>query len=138
MRPLFNNFVFVYTRVSLIPKLIKRPLIISMVYWMSDPAVVSDEEIGAIRMAVGNYSQLELEKTTVAPGADLIITPEKELEPLTGSPFSYSGLTITLPSLGYRINASQLISETPITDTTKAGNFWLQRNLSSLNGFRLF
>lgn len=137
-RPLFSNFVFVYTGASLIPKLVKRPLIISMVYWMSEPAVVSDEEIGALRMATNSYGQLELEKTPVSPGSGVIISQENGLEPASGNPFNYSGLNITLPSLGYRMKARLKISESPVMENTPAGNFWLQRNLASLSGFRLF
>lgn len=137
-RPLFSNFIFVHTGASVIPKLIKRPLVISMVYWMSEPAIVSDEEIGALRMAANGYAQLELEKTAVSPGAGVIISPENGLEMVNGSPFNYSGLDITLPSLGYRMKARQMINRSPEIEKIPTGNFWLQRNLSALSGFRLF
>ena len=137
-RPLFQNFVFVYTWASSIPKLIKRPLVISMVYWMSEPAVVSDEEIGAIRMATNGYTQIDLEKTAVSPGSDLLIIPESGLSTEIENPFSYSGLNITLPSLGYRMSARQLTGAMSNTDNSTPENHWLRRNLSSLGGFRLF
>jgi hypothetical protein len=136
--PLFKNFVFVYAVRAQLPQLVKRPHIINMVYWMTEPAVVSDDEIGAIRMATNDFGKIELEKIPVIPGSGLIITPETDATNAGESPFSYSGMSIALPSLGFKMTVGRPIGEPATSESYRTTNSWLQRNFATLGNFRLF
>lgn len=127
--PLFKTFVFVNIAkkdLSLIEKIGD----IQLVYWMSEPAIISNDEIDMVRNITANYINIAIEKSPVKMGVSLSIldtlnagTSEK------GLAFSFKNIKVYLPTLGYTISAERA-SETVEILT-------LQNNKVS-NGFSLF
>lgn len=137
--PLFQNLVFVYSNPGGIAAIVKRPLIVSMYYWMADPVVVTDDEIGAIRQVTSGYSRIELQKIPVNPGGGLIVESQYNNQHQSDSSgFHHPAVNILLPSLGYQIKATGYKNEIETPEKNRLGGFWLQRNLSSLGQFRIF
>jgi len=136
--PLFQNLVFVYTKPDGISFIVKRPLVVSMYYWMADPVVVTDDEIGAIRQVTSTYSRIELQKIPVNPGAGLIFESQHNKQSRSDIGFQHPALNILLPSLGYQIKATGFKTELETSEKNRLGGLWFQRNLSSLSPFRIF
>ena len=104
--PLFGSYVFVFAAENEIPFLRRIPYVANMVYWKSKPAVVSSEEIDAIKLMEENYHDIEVHKTIVAPEKKMYVQKEN-ITDFGGNLLSiqHKGLIITLPSIGYKISA---------------------------------
>jgi len=63
--PLFNSYVFVYIDEVELSSLRKIDGIVNIVYWKGEPAVISDEEIDAIKEFTSVYTNIRLQKTQV-------------------------------------------------------------------------
>ena len=108
-----------------------------MVYWKANPAIIDQEEIHAIRMMTGNYRSIKLEKTTVEIQEKVNIVEEN-----TSSSnnqvlsIKHKGLTVTLPSLGYRMTAQRenMRNETP-QEVVSGSSFLRRLNPLFLFGF---
>jgi len=63
--PLFNSYVFVYVTEEEVSFLKKIDYIVNVVYWKGKPAVISGDEIDAIREFTSNYINIQLQRTKV-------------------------------------------------------------------------
>jgi transcription antitermination factor NusG len=67
INPLFNSYVFVYLTEE--EHIIVRQTkgVISFVYWLGKPAIISNEEIDVIKRFLSEYTEIKLKKTFVRP-----------------------------------------------------------------------
>ena len=104
--PLFNSYVFVHLAEKDHDKVIQTRGVVSFFYWLGKPAVVSDEEITAIKRFLNEYPDVRLEKTLVRPDEPvkfisnpLILRKGNVLE------VRNNAVKVTLPSLGQMLIA---------------------------------
>ncbi len=131
--PLFSSYVFVHITEEEINSVRKIPNVINMVYWKSKPAVIDQQEINSIRMMTDNYSSIKLEKTPVGITEKVNIMEENtnnyDNSVLT---IRHKGLTVTLPSLGFRMTAQRENSYTKETKKEVAPATSLLKKLNPL------
>lgn len=127
--PLFKTFVFINIAKKDL-HLIQKIGDIQLVYWMSEPAIISNDEIDMVRNITANYINIAIEKSPVKTGVSLSIIDainvgvgEKSLA------FSFKNIKVNLPTLGYTISAER--ASEPVEILT------IQNNKAS-NGFSLF
>ena len=136
-QPLFSSYVFVFISEDEITTVKKIPDVVNMVYWKTNPVIIDQEEIHAIRMMTGNYRSIKLEKTAVEIQEKVSIVEEN-----TSSSnnqvlsIKHKGLTVTLPSLGYRMTAQRenMRNETP-QEVVSGSSFLRRLNPLFLFGF---
>ena len=136
-QPLFSSYVFVFISEDEITTVKKITDVVNMVYWKANPAIIDQEEIHAIRMMTGNYRSIKLEKTAVEIQEKVSIVEEN-----TSSSnnqvlsIKHKGLTVTLPSLGYRMTAQRenMRNETP-QEVVSGSSFLRRLNPLFLFGF---
>ena len=104
--PLFNGYVFVQISQEQMPIVKKTPYIINFVYWKSKPAIVSPQEINAIRIMSENFESLKIEKTFVDT-LDKFDCVEESVTSLENRVLTvkYKNIAAILPSIGFRISA---------------------------------
>ncbi len=107
--PLFSSVVFVHVSETEIKSLFSMPWIVTIAYWKSRPAVISDGEIDIVRKVTDMYADIKLEKTFVEMGAaaKVIDSPQMEFNENTVS-VKYKSVKVNLPSLGYTITAERV------------------------------
>ncbi len=112
MQPLFRSFVFVNTTSDHLARLKQTDGVISLVHWLSKPAVIRNDEIDTIRKFLLEYDHVRLEKT----GINL----EERVRIINGPLMMWEGnvveirtttVKIILPTLGYALVAE--ISKDP-------------------------
>ncbi|MEO8764892.1 MAG: UpxY family transcription antiterminator [Ginsengibacter sp.] len=100
--PLFKSYVFVNIAPAEIESLRQTDGIISILYWMGEPAIIKQDEIDAIKEFTGDYQNIELERTQVNMHdiARVVDGPSYSME---GNVFAVKNKTlkVSLPSLGY-------------------------------------
>jgi len=104
--PLFRSHVFVCIEEKDFNTVTQTRGVLGFFYWLGKPAVISEEEIKAIRRFLNDYPDVRLEKTFVRPDESikyvsnpLILRKGNILEVLT------STVKVTLPSLGHTLIA---------------------------------
>jgi transcription antitermination factor NusG len=99
--PLFKSYVFVYITMAEIALLKQTDGVISMLYWMGEPAVIKEDEIGAIKEFINDHRNIELERTqvNVHEVARVVDGPSYSME---GNVVAVKNKTlkVSLPSLG--------------------------------------
>lgn len=136
-QPLFSSYVFVFISEDEITTVKKITDVVNMVYWKANPVIIDQDEIHAIRMMTGNYRSIKLEKTAVEIQEKVSIVEEN-----TSSSnnqvlsIKHKGLTVTLPSLGYRMTAQRenMRNETP-QEVVSGSSFLRRLNPLFLFGF---
>ncbi len=108
-QPLFTSVVFVHIRETDIKSLISFPWVVTVAYWKTRPAVISDSEIEIVKKVTETYSDIRLEKGIVQMGstATVIDTPDVEYNENTIS-IKYKSVKVNLPSLGYTLIAERI------------------------------
>ncbi len=135
--PLFPNQVFVLTEPEQLTALTRLPGVVSVLYWKAQPAVISEDEINAIRMMTENYVTLQVEKAAVNP-AEKIRIIEKSISGYNNQVLSirHQGLSVQLPSLGRKLVASREQAVTEKAIKVPASRSFAQRlNPLALFGF---
>lgn len=104
--PLFHSYVFVRTEPSEFLLLYRTAGVISLVYWLSKPAIVRDEEIQTIRRFMNDHDHVTLEKATVKVD-DMVRISGGAFMDLEGQVVGQHGnkVKVYLPSLGYNLVA---------------------------------
>jgi hypothetical protein len=136
IEPLFNTYVFVNIATANLP-LIQKMADIQLVYWMSEPAIISNDEIDMVRNITANYINISIEKSPVKMGVSLSIIDainvgvgEKSMA------FSFKNIKVNLPSLGYTISAERASEAveiiTPQNSKTSIGFSLFPRRFNSL------
>ena len=100
--PLFKSYVFANVAPAEVYSLKQMSGVINIVYWRSEPAIVAEDEIDAIKEFTNDHRNIELVRTGVNFG---------HVAKMNNSPFySFEGdviaiknkvLKVSLPSLGY-------------------------------------
>lgn len=108
-QPLFGSVVFVRVLETEIKLLVSTPWVVTIAYWKSKPAVISDSEIDIVRKVTDMYADIKLEKTFVEMGgvAKVIDSPQMEYNENTIS-VKYKSVKVNLPSLGFTITAERV------------------------------
>lgn len=104
--PLFPRYVFVNMSASQLLTVRNFPGVLQLVYWLSKPAVVKDEEIKIIHEFCSRHRHIELSKSFVDAEEECQVTrvPYLSAEKLSISPIK-SCVKVLLPSLGYTMTA---------------------------------
>jgi len=99
--PLFTSYVFVRTMEKQLYEACKISGVINVVYWLSKPAVIRDEEIECIKNFLSDHKNVKLEKCSVNINDTVRVTkgPLMEYEGNVIAVKSTS-VKISLPSLG--------------------------------------
>lgn len=102
--PLFTSYVFVSVNETEMHILSKAPSVINLVYWLSKPIIIKQEEINTIKMIVDNYLNITLEKTRVCIDENIRILEENITDFKNNVLIiKHKGIIVTLPSIGYKI-----------------------------------
>lgn len=124
--PLFCSIVFVYISECEISFLQDISGIVNIMYWLAKPAVISHEEIEAIKQLTSFYHNIRLEKTSVNTIDSVRIIDEPVISFKENSAsIKFQTLKIVLPSLGYvmiaeRDKMNELVLK---QDLVQAGSF---------------
>ncbi len=104
--PLFKSYIFVYIGETEISRLYKADGVVSILYWLGQPAVIKEEEIETIKEFSNNYRSLRVERTNVNinDSVKIMNSPSYKME---GKFISIKNKTVkvNLPSLGFAIIA---------------------------------
>jgi transcription antitermination factor NusG len=106
LEPLFTSYVFVRTTEQLLAEVRKVSGVINLVYWLSKPAVIRDEEIECIKDFLSDHNNVKLEKHSVSVN-DIVRITKGPLMEYEGNVIAVKSETvkIILPSLGYMMTA---------------------------------
>ena len=103
-QPLFTSFVFVLVTEMEMQIVKKAPSFVNTVYWLSKPIIIRQEEINSIKMMSENYLNIRLEKIKVCLNEKMSRVEENITEYKNNVlSVTHKGITVTLPSLGYKI-----------------------------------
>jgi len=100
--PLFKSYVFVNIPFAEIDLIKQTDGVISILYWMGEPAIIKQDEIIAIKEFTSDHRNIELERTQVSmhDAARVVDGPSYSIE---GNVFAVKNKTlkVCLPCLGY-------------------------------------
>ncbi len=115
-QPLFTSFVFISVNETEMQIVKKAPSFVNMVYWLTKPIIIKQEEINAIKMMAENYLNIRLEKIKVCINDKISLT-EENITNFKNNVLSvtHQGITVTVPSLGYKIIGNREKSNEMIT-----------------------
>lgn len=104
--PVFPSFVFVHINETDFVNVLRTSDVVSFMYWMGKPALVTEEDIKTIEQFVGRYPNVTVQKTAivknvVAAGVSALETIREEIDLETES------IQTVIPSLGYILTASR-------------------------------
>lgn len=135
-QPLFSTYVFVNITESQIQAIRQTPYIVNMVYWKSQPAVISPQEIDALKTMTTTYQRIKVEKTAVST-LEKFAFAEQNITTQHQNVFSikHKGHIAVLPSLGCKITAQRERTPQKVTpqETLRPRSF-----LQKLNPMFLF
>lgn len=84
--PLFKGYVFVYLDEEFKWEIKKTPGIVNFVYWNGKPASIRQEEIDTIKRFLSEFSEVEIEDTSLSLNASVKIK--------RGALMNYNGIVI--------------------------------------------
>jgi transcription antitermination factor NusG len=106
--PLFPSYVFVRLTEAQLPEAKKMDGVINIVYWLGKPAVIRDVEIEMVRRFLAVHKEVRLEKAPVNTTEMVTLTNGTRVQKEgTVVAVDAVGPQLFLPSLGYRLIASQ-------------------------------
>jgi len=138
-QPLFKCYVFVNITEDQIQNIKQTPYILNVIYWKSKPAIISREEIGALKTMTENYQRIMVEKTAVGT-MEKFHFKERNITTQHNNVFSikHKGHVATLPSLGYKLSAQRERTSPkvlPQKETVRTDSFLKKFNPLFLFGF---
>lgn len=104
--PLFKSYLFVHIAQSQISRLYRAEGVLSILYWLGQPAIIKEEEIDAIKDFTNNYRCLRVERTSVNMNDRLKVIngPSYKMEGKFIS-IKNKSIKVNLPSLGFALIA---------------------------------
>lgn len=103
---LFPRFVFVFASEEQLLTLRHFPGVVQLVYWLSKPAVVKDEEIRLIRQFTAHHREVTISKSFVDMQEECLVTADPFLSPEKHSISpKKTCVRVLLPSLGFTLSA---------------------------------
>lgn len=126
---MFHSYVFAYAEQDKIEELKAMREVISVVFWKDKPAIISEEEIKALKDFLGTYTYIYAQRTGVNSNK-FLRTVNNSLYAIHGNVLSIknSEARINLPSLGFSLVARA--TENPLSKQ----NNWQISLSQSLNG----
>ncbi|MBS1932848.1 MAG: UpxY family transcription antiterminator [Bacteroidetes bacterium] len=111
LEPLFASYVFANLSETEFFKVRQTDGVISIAYWLGNPAIIRDEEIETIKMFVSDYANVVVEKTYVNLSDNVRIITEPFVK-REGNLLEVRNKTVkaVLPTLGHTLKA-ELIKE---------------------------
>lgn len=108
-QPLFGPVVFININESEIRSVLIMPGVVTIAYWKSKPAIISNSEIDIVKRVTETYADIKLEKTAVETGCEarILDAPAVEYNENTVS-VKYKRVKASLPSLGFIITAERV------------------------------
>lgn len=137
--PLFSSCIFVKTEADNLQKISRLAFVVNPLYWKTEPAIISNEEINAIKTMCENYSTVRLEKTAVKTNEKISVI-EKNITGYNNHTVTvqHQGISVTLPSLGYTLSAEREKNENAVVHKkTNKKTFAGRLNLLSFLGINL-
>lgn len=106
--PLFGSYIFVKTKADNLQNIRRIAFVVNPLYWKNEPAVISNEEINAIKTMCESYNTVRLEKTPVKINEKVSVM-EKNITGYNNHTVTvqHQGISVTLPSLGYTLSAER-------------------------------
>jgi transcription antitermination factor NusG len=106
--PLFSSYIFVKMQPADLNKIKRMPYVVNPLYWKSEPAIINNDEINAIKMMCENYSTIRLEKITVST-SERVGVVEKNITGYNNHTVlvQHQGISVNLPSLGYTLSSER-------------------------------
>ncbi|MEJ7587564.1 MAG: transcription termination/antitermination NusG family protein [Ferruginibacter sp.] len=105
---LFSSYVFVYITESEIGVVKEISGLQNFLYWLAKPAVISWEEIEAVKQLTSAYHNIRLEKSNVNVTDPVRVIDEPVISINENSAsVRFQSLKIVLPSLGYTLIAER-------------------------------
>jgi transcription antitermination factor NusG len=106
-KPLFYAYVFVHATEQEAVLFSQMDSVISLLYWLGQPAVINEMEINAIRKFTGDYQNISLEKLSVNSNNAIERNIYRSSYEIEGNVLAIKNKTIkiNLPSLGYAMIA---------------------------------
>jgi len=135
--PLFNSYIFVNITAAQLAVVKNIPYVVSTLFWKNQPAVISKEEINAIKTMCSNYSTVKAEKTAVTTTQTMSVV-EKSTTTFNTRTVSvqHQGISVSLPSLGFVLSADRANAISTIT-TAGRRSFAQRINVLSFLGINL-
>ena len=102
--PVFSSYVFAYISTTQIQQIKSMSSVINLAHWYSEPVIMTQEEIAAIKLIDGNYINIKLEKSRVSMVDEVsyVIDNTTSYHKRFVSIKSQS-IKIVLPTLGYTL-----------------------------------
>jgi len=123
LEPLFTSYVFVKTTDKMFSEIRSVRGVINLVYWLSKPAAIRNEEIDCIKNFLRDYDNVKLEKIQIHIN-DTVRVMNGLLMEYEGNVIAIKSETvkIALPSLGYMMIAEIEKSNLKIINPIKPYN----------------
>jgi hypothetical protein len=100
--PLFQSMVFVHISIAEIALVKQTSDVVNFLYWLGEPAQISDEEIRNLERFANDYNHIKIEKTAVNPQLHSQITSYSHKDSITTG---HTLVKMSLPSLGFLLMA---------------------------------
>lgn len=128
--PLFTSMVFVYVTEQQLLALKKLAGITHIIYWLSKPAIIHDEEIDVLQQFTSVYQNIKLERSKVnVMGMVRVIDDPIISFKENSATIRFQTLKVILPSLGYTmITEREKISEDTLQMVSRSSLFNKQVN----------
>ena len=120
--PLFDCYVFANIAESEIVRVREVDGVVNLVYWRGKPAVISEDEIDAIKEFTSDHQNIKLERTEVKPN-EVVRMIDGSRYSMEGNILSIktSAIKMNLPSLGFTMIA-EVSSENALNQEVSFGN----------------
>jgi transcription antitermination factor NusG len=108
-QPLFSSLVFIHCTGNEVLSVVRNiPGASNLVYWKSEPAVISNREIEAVKNITARYMEISCEKAPVRMGEEVSVIDGPVYNYNENSvSVKYQQVKITLPSLGFVLTAGK-------------------------------
>ena len=122
--PVFSSYVFAFISTTEIQGIKNIPNVINLAHWHSEPVMMTEGEIDAIKRIDGNYINIKLEKSRVSMveevsfAIDSITTYNKNYATIKSQ-----AIKIVLPTLGYTLMAERANINANIVASKKKFSF---------------
>jgi transcription antitermination factor NusG len=105
--PLFCSQIFVYATGASLHNIKNTPGVTGFAYWKAQPAIISNDEIEAIKEITCNYMNIKIEKALVQQQQVQVKEDPKFTYNENSVRIKYRTLKVMLPSLGYMLSAEK-------------------------------
>lgn len=105
--PLIASYVFVRTTDAELPEMKKIKCVSNIIYWLTEPAVIKNDEIDTIKMFMHQYHNVKAEKILMNQNDQAKLSDSHLLKDHEPDTRNSTAIRAHLPSLGYVLVASK-------------------------------